>query len=63
MKKWPPKECEKLSESYKNCFGKIQWTWAKRGREFEKERERCEDIFEELQECIQDALEKAKKKK
>jgi hypothetical protein len=60
MKKWPPKQCEKLSESYKDCFGKIKWTWAKRGREAVKERERCEEIFEELQECIQDAIKEKK---
>lgn len=48
---WPPAECRDLSESYKRCFMKLSWSWT----DDSEEREKCDDIFEELQTCLKKA--------
>ena len=56
---WPPKKCKDLNDAYVSCFKKLSWSWT----DDSEERERCDETFELLQECIAEAMRKRKKER
>ena len=55
---WPPPECKALQKDYSECFSKMAFTWGDT-----PEKERYNEIFENLQECITAAVEKRQQAK